>query len=102
MGWKKILLISLGVTLLLISCGFAWYFNVTTVVTKTSIVREKYMYKDTDIVVVPTEGPTIGIPIEHMEYVLILENGSKHEVSWDTFWDIVVGDPFTYNVREWK
>jgi len=79
-----------------------WYFNSTEQIPVTSIVVEKYMYEETDIVIVVGDDVGVGIPITSMTYVLVLEDGTTQEVAWDIFFKARAGDEFTYYIRVWK
>lgn len=84
-------------------CVLSWYYNSTEQIELTGVVIEKYMYEEADMVIVVTDdAPGIGIPITSMTYLLVLDDGSKHEVSWEIFWEHKTGDFYTYTKRVWK
>jgi len=83
--------------------GVLWYDQNTELVERSGVVTEKYMYEESGNIVIVVPDSAIGIPVgEHMEYILVLDNGSKHEVSWDTFVNYKIGDTYTYTIRKWK
>lgn len=70
-------------------------------VERTSVIAEKYAYKDTIITVNPDDS-SIGIPIKTMKYMFIMENGDEIQVEKTDYLQYEEGDNFTYLITIWK